>query len=497
MRPTLIFVALFLLPWFAGAHVGSPNVFFEGKAGPYPVRVVVRPPGVVPGLAEISIRVDGDGVRRVTALPVFWNAGRKGAPPPDEATLVRGEANLYTTNLWLMKSGAYSVDVAVEGARGGGSVVVPVNSMAISRRPMSPWFGAMLTALGLALFVGAVRIAGATFGEATLEPGLALTKADRWRSRLSMAIAAVVFALLLGAGKAWWDRDDANYRNNRLYLPLPVSAEVRREGEQNILRLAVENSTHRRPEWAPLIPDHGKMMHLFLIREPGLDAFAHIHPIQRDRRTFEVALPPLPPGTYRAYADVTHENGFAQTLVATVQLPEPAASMTSTLFLAQDADDSWHVDTSTKRLESADPSSQQRATCALASGCTMVWEKDAPLRENREAPLRFKVLEATGRPVVLQPYMGMLGHAAIRRDDGTVFAHLHPVGTISMASQEFFTQGAPMDHSQHLAANGTEEGVSFPYEFPKPGRYRIWVQVKSSDRVMTGVFDAEVMPVRQ
>jgi hypothetical protein len=27
------------------AHVGSPNVFYEGNAGPYPVRVVVRPPG--------------------------------------------------------------------------------------------------------------------------------------------------------------------------------------------------------------------------------------------------------------------------------------------------------------------------------------------------------------------------------------------------------------------------------------------------------------------
>ena len=72
----------------------------------------------------------------------------------------------------------------------------------------------------------------------------------------------------------------------------------------------------------------------------------------------------------------------------------------------------------------------------------MLWEKDGPLRENREASLRFKVLDATGRPVSLQPYMGMLGHAAVRRDDGTVFAHLHPVGSISMASQEFFTTGA-------------------------------------------------------
>ena len=31
------------------AHVGSLNVFYEGKAGTYPIRVIIRPPGVVPG----------------------------------------------------------------------------------------------------------------------------------------------------------------------------------------------------------------------------------------------------------------------------------------------------------------------------------------------------------------------------------------------------------------------------------------------------------------
>ena len=39
----------------AAAHVGSPNVFFDGMAGPYAVRVIIRPPSVVPGLAEIVV----------------------------------------------------------------------------------------------------------------------------------------------------------------------------------------------------------------------------------------------------------------------------------------------------------------------------------------------------------------------------------------------------------------------------------------------------------
>lgn len=485
MRAAVVF--LLLAMGSASAHIGSPNVFFEGQAGPYPVRVVVRPPGVVPGLAEINVRIlDGD-VQRVTALPVFYRAGRKGAPPPDVAERVRGDTNLFTATLWFMDSGAYSVDVNVEGLKGSGTAIVPVNSVATTRNEMKPWFRSLLLGLASLLFVGAIWLSGAAFSESILEPGVITTRKLRVRKWISMAGSGAVFVLLLTGGKAWWNKEDREYRNNRLYKPVPMRAEVDMRRGQPVLRLKVEPNNPRR--WTSLIPDHGKLMHLFLVREPESDAFAHLHPVQRGSNIFEVAIPPLPEGKYQIYADVTHENGFFHTLTAAVQIPSLPESYvalwktagrsdvicssagflakTTNFVLAPDMDDSWHV----AREESF---AKQRSR--LPGGFSMLWESN----------LVFRLTAADGSEVPIEPYMGMFGHAVVRHKTGSVFAHVHPVGTFSMASQRFFS-GAGDVHPTNTVTT-----VSFPYEFPRPGAYRIWVQLKSQGAIYTGVFDTEV-----
>ena len=67
---------------------------------------------------------------------------------------------------------------------------------------------------------------------------------------------------------------------------------------------------------------------LLIVREPDFNAFAHLHPVRREARTFENVLPALPAGTYQLYGEVTHENGTSETLTTQVALPAPIGTAT-------------------------------------------------------------------------------------------------------------------------------------------------------------------------
>jgi hypothetical protein len=87
----------------------------------------------------------------------------------------------------------------------------------------------------------------------------------------------------------------------------------------------------------------------------------------------------------------------------------------------------------------------------LEGGGTLLWHQE-PLRANRDTTLRFEARDREGRPLPLEPYMGMLSHAVIARDDGKVFVHLHPMGTINMAAQEAFERKEAEEEGRPLPA---------------------------------------------
>jgi len=114
----------------------------------------------------------------------------------------------------------------------------------------------------------------------------------------------------------------------------------------------------------------------------------------------------------------------------------------------------------------------------------------------------FSVEDKDGKPAAdLEWYMGMAGHAEFVSKDFTVFAHVHPAGTISMAALELGRPGRAggpggmqtgMPMAMPMPSGPVASKVNFPYGFPRAGEYRIFVQIKRAGKIETGVFDARV-----
>jgi hypothetical protein len=480
------------VPIVASAHIGNPNVVFDGTAGAYPVRVIVRPPEVVPGRAEVIVRVDAGDVQHVLIRPVFWRVGVSGAPAGDEMHRVAGQDRAYTGQLWLMAYGSYSVYVTVSGACGSGTAIVPVASFATGRLPLSPALGAILIVLGGVLVGGLLTIVRAAAGESLVPPGEPFDEAKRRRANLVTAIAAPLLALAIFGGAKWWRAEDTGYRRT-MYGSPAADPTLSVDATHRTLRIAVHDTAQFHAIYSPVTPDHGKMMHLFLVRLPGMDAFAHLHPGQSDSLVFSGEVPAVPSGRYRLFGDLTLENGLSLTVTNFVDIPDAKGVVTPS-----DSDDAWTLAPSATRIAPG-------ATTLLGDGFTMSWNGEgAPLIARRATDLRFVVRDANGAVAQLRPYLGMAAHAVVVRDDASVFIHLHPMGTVAMVAQQVFAIRDRGDTTSdgRLRADALGSGampamsmsgeLTFPYEFPKPGRYRIWVQVKPMQRVLTATFDVDV-----
>jgi hypothetical protein len=102
--------------------------------------------------------------------------------------------------------------------------------------------------------------------------------------------------------------------------------------------------------------------------------------------------------------------------------------------------------------------------------------------------------------------MGMLGHAMVYRKDGTLFMHLHPMGTASMTAQlqlqrrergdTAAADSSAIADAEHAAAalhaQHATRTLAFPFVFPAAGEYRVFVQVKRRGVVETAAFDVSV-----
>jgi hypothetical protein len=504
-----ICAALLLPAASAGAHVGSPDVYAEGQAGPYRLSVVIRPPLVIPGVAEIEVRSETPGVDSITDTPIPLTGEAANHPPvPDTMQRPSKDGQYFTGQLWIMETGSWQIRFVVNGSQGQGVLSIPLPASATATRKMQTGMGIMLSALGILLVLGMVGIVGAAAREARLPAGEQVPPANRRRGRIAMAVA---FGLLIAGvllGNTWWKSEAASYSQN-VYKPLAMTPSL---AGGNVLDLKLSDpgwlEERKLDDW---IPDHNHLMHLYMIRWPQMDVVYHLHPEPVATGEFQLPLPSMPAGNYRLYADVVHAMGFPETIVGTVTIPAIAGRA----LAGDDAEGTASpvpspVNSPAGSAAISSPGSEQRFR--LPDGYTMVWQMPASLIPKAPEDFRFALLDPAGKPPAdMALYMGMLGHAAFVKTDGSVFAHIHPTGTVSMAafmmanpqSQMPGMSSGSKDGGSSMPANPAMPGmnmpsaalpnaVGFPYGFPSAGRYRIFVQMKHGSVVETGIFDAQV-----
>jgi hypothetical protein len=280
-----------------------------------------------------------------------------------------------------------------------------------------------------------------------------------------MGATAALVILILWGGDRWWSAEASDFAGD-LYRPLQMTASI--VNKSLVLTLA-------NPAWSvprkidDFLPDHGHLMHLYMIRQPDAARVWHLHPEMTASGVFTLALPPIPAGQYQLYGDVVHRYGLAETMVASLTVPQDLAGT------PLGGDDAAGV-----RGESPD-------------GAHILWDRDqAPLKARQASIFKFRLVDRDGAPVRdAELYMGMLGHAAFLKNDGTAFAHVHPSGSVPMAALTLANPAPGEDHSMHHRP-GLPPEADFPYGFPTPGDYRVIVQMKHGGVIETGIFDAKV-----
>ena len=484
----LLLLVLVMTP-IARAHVGSKDVFETVHAGPYTLYVTVRPPNVIPGVATVEVRSTGAAITglKVTPLPLTGEAS-KHPPAADVMQVSTADPSFYTGAVWMMAGGTWQVRFDIDGAAGHRQGSVPVVAIPLSVLKMDKGMGTILALLGLFLVVSMAGIVAASVSEARVMPGAEASPRMRQEGRILTIASLLLMAAAVAGGLHWWNVEAAGYAE-RVYRATPLQVSL--VGNQLALTLTPPRADLRRlqpsqpPDADQFLLDHGKVMHLYAIREPEMDVAFHLHPTLVGHGDFRDALPAMPAGHYQLYGDVVHASGFPETLLATLDVPENMQGGTL------DPDDA-------KAIAAPIGAGEFVPSFKLPDGYTMVWDKPAVLTAGTAYSFAFHLLDASRKPAAdMQPYLGMAGHAAFVKTDGTVFAHTHPEGSAAMAdvmlaegSMGSKSEMPGMDMSMPMGS--IAPNVSFPYGFPNVGRYRIFIQMKHGSVVETGVFDAVV-----
>jgi hypothetical protein len=239
--------------------------------------------------------------------------------------------------------------------------------------------------------------------------------------------------------------DARDYRLEMQTSPQPPAA-----GEPFRLRLSV-----RHPDTGDLVRDfsvvHERPYHLFVISH-DLEHYAHVHPEPQPDGAFALDLTLPRAGFYKVISDFLPAGGTPQVIGRSIATRGFAGDLAA----------------SAARLV------PDRALTKTAGGVRLELQLPADgVRAGRDEKFVYRLTEAsTGAEIRdLEPYLAAWGHSLIVSEDALSVVHAHPI--------ELLPEGATAGGGPTLTFTGL---------LPKPGRYRIWTQIKRRGEVFTVPF---------
>ncbi|MBM3787358.1 MAG: hypothetical protein FJW30_23615 [Acidobacteria bacterium] len=232
--------------------------------------------------------------------------------------------------------------------------------------------------------------------------------------------------------------------------PRPYYAEVRsapktpKAGDPAELSILVKS---RVPGASPVVTafdiQHEKPMHLIVVRS-DLGEFAHEHPDPGPGGEFRIRYVFPSAGDYTLFVDAAPKGAGGQVMPVRMKVSGPRP----------------------KRVDIAALPLQRLAVDANLTAEFSADRFPAARTQRLEC-----VVKLQGKAARFEPYLGALGHLILVNEDAETFVHSHP---------------------DELDPRAGEDGrIAFLARFPKPGRYRGWVQVQSGGRLYSAPFVVE------
>ncbi len=276
--------------------MGSKDVFQQVTAGPYKLFVTVRMPNVIPGVANVEVRATGARVSamQITPLPMAGEAS-KHPPTPDAMKASTVDPTFFTGGVWMMSSGSWQVRIHISGAAGDATVSVPVPAVAIATLQMQRDLGIPLALLGLFLVISMAGVVAAAVREARLPPGeTASPTLQRRGFGRDGDKPHSAGACRMGRRKVV--ECGSHQLRGRNLRPPEVHAILTGNNLDLHVKGISDNNRWRDRSSSALLLDHGKIIHLYAIRMPQMDAAYHLHPDFDPPSDFRMALPAMPAG---------------------------------------------------------------------------------------------------------------------------------------------------------------------------------------------------------